>query len=181
MKTLLMPLTDSVPEGATPVGLGLGVSGIMSSPVRAIRATATVREAAQMMTEHKVSALVVLDPRGKGIGVLSASDIVAYEVTRRDRVLDEKRYENLKAKAQERIRGGFQFEWVNDLSVRELMTPTIVTAPLDATIGHVAWLMSQKRIHRVFIQKAGRIKGVVTALDVARVVGRTSGPSCSLR
>ena len=163
MKTMQIPLTEPIPEGASPIGLGLGASAIMSSPVLSIRATASVREATRMMTEHKVSGLVVLDQRGKGIGVLSASDIVAYEVTR------------------PRSGGSLGFEWMNDLSVQEVMTPTIVTAPLEATIGQIAWLMSQKRIHRVFLQKTGRIKGVVTALDIARAVGRNAGPPCSLR
>ncbi len=162
-------------EVATPLGLGLGAASIMSRPVRAIRATAPVREAAQSMTEHKVSSLVVLDARGWGIGIVSASDIVAYEVTRRDRVLDEDRYGSLKARARKGKGPGFRFAWTHDLSVREVMTPTLITAPLHTTIGHVAWLMSRKRIHRVFLQDQGRIKGVVTSLDVARAVGRDFG------
>ena len=183
MKTMQIPLTEPAHACASSVGLGLGASAIMSSPVRSVRATAPVREAAQTMAEHKVSGLVVLDGQGKGIGVLSASDIVAYEVANRDRLPSGKRYENLKAKAGGRRGSGsaFTFEWVNDLSVQEVMTPSIVTAPLDATIGRGAWLMSQKRIHRVFLQKAGRIKGIVTALDVARTLGRDFGPACSLR
>ena len=180
MKTMQIPLPAPIPEGASPLGLGLGASAIMSSPVRSVRATAPVREAAQIMAEHKVSGLVVLDRQGKGVGVLSASDIVAYEVTRRDRLPNGKRYENLKAKKQKQAEGSSQFEWVNDLSVQEVMMPTIVTAPLDATIGRVAWLMSQKRIHRVFLVKEGKIKGIVTALDVARTLGRAFGPACSL-
>ncbi len=181
MKTMQIPLTEPTHACASTIGLGLGASAIMSSPVRSVQASAPVREAAQTMAEHKVSGLVVLDRQGKGIGVLSASDIVAYEVIRRDRIPSGKRYENLKAKKQQQAEGGSRFEWVNDLSVQEVMTPSIVTAPQEATIGQVAWLMSQKRIHRVFLQKMGRIKGVVTALDIARAVGRDSGPPLSLR
>ena len=52
---------------------------------------------------------------------------------------------------------------------------------LAHTLGEVAWIMSQKRIHRVFLRQAGRIIGVVSSFDVARAVGRASGPALSLR
>ena len=124
----------------------LKAAGIMSSPVAAIRADASIREAARAMAEHKVSGLPVLDAKGKGVGLISASDLVACLVAPQD----------------------------GDRKVRDVMTPGIVTAPFDATLGQVARLMAEKRIHRVFIRSQGRIRGVVTSLDVTRAVWRAS-------
>ncbi|GEM_PF-5948856 len=154
---------------------------VMTCPVRAVRDDASVVDAARRMTAHRVGALAVLDGKGRGIGVVSASDIVSYEMTRARRLMGPARYAKLGSMGMGKEPGGFVFQWSGEAKVRDVMTQGIVTAPSTATLGEVAWIMSQKRIHRVFLGKSGRILGVVSSFDVARVVGRASGPACSLR
>ena len=84
------------------------------------------------------------------------------------------------ADARRSMPDGFQLEHMDDESVNDVMTYGIVTVSPETTLGHIAWMMSQKRIHRVCIEEGGRIVGIVTALDVAKAFGRSSGPSCSL-
>lgn len=160
---------------------GLKVGDVMSKPVVAVRAEATVREAAQVMTGHSVSGLLVTDAKGRGIGVLTASDIVAYETARHDHVVSEREHERLETEARRRIGGACQIEHADDDRVRDVMTPGIVTVPPGETVAQVAWLMSQKRIHRAFVERKGRIVGVVASSDVVRAVGRIGGPCRSLK
>lgn len=121
----------------------LPLSSLMSSPVLSVRVKAPVREAARLMTAHGVGALAVLDASGRGVGVLSASDVLRSGI------------------------GG---------TVEGIYTPGMITAPEGASLGHAAWLMGEKRIHRVFVTRKGRVVGVVSAFDVAKAVGRSSGP-----
>lgn len=157
----------------------LRASDVMSSPVLGIRPGDPVQKAAHKMAKHGVSALAVRDGKGRTVGVVSASDIVRYESSRTCLVMGEREYERLREEAAVRIGSGFHMERQDDEAVSEIMTPEVVAVPPEAAVGHVAWLMGQKRIHRVFVEKGGRVVGIVTALDVARALGRSSAPAGS--
>ncbi len=157
----------------------LRANDIMSHPVLGVRLDDPVREAGRRMTKHGVSGLAVRDAKGRTVGVVSASDIVRYDSSRTCLVMGEQEYERLRDEAAGRIGSGFHMERPDDEAVSEIMTPGVVAVSPEASVGHVAWLMGQKRIHRVFVEKGGRMVGIVTALDVARAMGRTSAPAGS--
>jgi CBS domain-containing protein len=56
---------------------GIRVGEIMTSPPTTIDMEASIREAAQIMTEQRLHRLVAVDQAGRPIGVLSAMDFVA--------------------------------------------------------------------------------------------------------
>ena len=149
---------------------------VMTCPVRVVRDDAPVAEAARRMTASRIGALAVLDAKGRGVGVVSASDLVAYEMSRVRRLLGPARYAKLGSQPLGREPGGFVFRWSGEAKVRDVMTRGLVTAGASATLGEVAWIMSQKRIHRVFLRQGRRILGLVSSFDVARAVGRGWGP-----
>ena len=157
-------------------GRSLRAEDIMSHPVASVREDALIREAAKVMSDRGVSGLAVLDSAGKAVGVVSASDVVRHDSTRRTPVLSDRDYERLKSKAGDEAGCGVHLERIDDEPVAEIMTPRLVRAAPESSVGHLAWLMHQNRIHRVFIERAGRIVGLVTALDVARAVGEKAGP-----
>lgn len=150
---------------------------IMSHPVAAVRADQTIREAAQVMATRGVSGVAVLDGNGRAVGILSASDIVRYETTRRTWVVGEEQYRRLRELAGRTLGKGAHLEHVEEERVREVMTPKIVKVPAAASVAFVAKVMDDQRIHRVLVEKQGRIAGIVTALDIARSVGRTAAPA----
>ncbi len=153
----------------------LPVRQLMSHPVKTVLDSAPVSEAARCMTAHKVSALAVLDAKGRGVGVVSASDIVAYESTRADRVLGPARFGRLRARVLGKEQGGLAFQWTPEALVRDVMTRSLVTAPVSITLGQAARLMSQRRVHRIFLTRGGRIAGVLTSMDVTKAAGRVLG------
>jgi CBS domain-containing protein len=54
----------------------LKVDEIMSSPPVTVRSTASLENAARVMTEHDVHRVVAVDRKGRPVGVLSATDFV---------------------------------------------------------------------------------------------------------
>jgi CBS domain-containing protein len=56
------------------------------------------------------------------------------------------------------------------------MTPLVFEVPPDATINTIADIMARGRIHRVFVSHAGKIQGVVSALDLVRVLRDMTDP-----
>jgi CBS domain-containing protein len=122
------------------------------------------------MAERGVSGLAVLDDKGEAVGVVSASDIVRYETSRKTHVVSEVEYRRAHGRAREVLGEGFSLEHLDEDLVKDVMTPTIVTVGVDAGVAEMARLMSQKRIHRVFVREGPAVVGVITASDLARLL-----------
>lgn len=54
--------------------------------------------------------------------------------------------------------------------VRDVMTPTVFTIPDDTPVERVARTMIAGRIHRLFVTRSGRVTGVVTPLDLLKLL-----------
>lgn len=54
--------------------------------------------------------------------------------------------------------------------VRDLMTPTVYTVPEDTPVADIARAMIAGRIHRVFVARQRKVVGIVTSLDLLRLL-----------
>lgn len=55
-------------------------------------------------------------------------------------------------------------------AVRDLMTPTVYTVPEDTPVPEIARAMIAGRIHRLFVTRQRRVVGIVTSLDLLRLL-----------
>lgn len=55
-------------------------------------------------------------------------------------------------------------------TVTDIMTPMVHDVPANATMKQVASAMVKNRIHRVFVSDNQKIVGVLSALDVLRLI-----------
>ncbi len=138
----------------------LKASSIMSSPVALVRETASVREAARIMSRRGISAVAVIDAKGGVVGILTANDVVRFEPRHRCRVFGEKR--------------GYHIECLGDERVSRVMTRGLLTVAPTETVDVVARRMVENRMHRVIVERAGRAVGIVTAMDLARCLWRVT-------
>ena len=118
----------------------LTAKDVMNPDVLSLRADMTVREAAVFLTGHQIAGAPVLDAKGQLEGVLSLTDLAENE--------DE----------------------VDDVQVREIMTPTVYTVPDDEPVPRMARAMIAGRIHRLFVTRGQRVVGIVTPLDLLRLL-----------
>ena len=107
----------------------------MSSPVVTVPEDATVREAAKIMAERGFSGLVVKNRAGKGVGVVTAADIVRFEVGRACHVVSDRDHARLSAKARERGGDELHLEFVEGDRVQDIMTPFLFHMPARATVA----------------------------------------------
>jgi len=54
--------------------------------------------------------------------------------------------------------------------VRDVMTPVVFTADEDALVGDVGRAMLSKHIHRIIVTRNGKISGIITSIDMMRVL-----------
>jgi CBS domain-containing protein len=104
---------------------------------------ATLLEAAQMLDQKRVGAVVVLDDHGRVEGVLSERDIVREVARRGPTVLRE--------------------------TVGSIMTRGVITAGPDDTLDDGLARMTERRIrHLPVIDASGRLVGVISIGDLVK-------------
>ena len=108
---------------------------------------ATVEEALVTLADYHISALPVVDVRGRMVGVISSTD--------------------------SRRRGGggsgHARQLAEETEVREIMTPRVLTiGPAD--VREAAEHMLYADVHRLFVTEGDRPVGVISASDIAGAV-----------
>lgn len=126
------------------------VADIMQTNLQAIGAGDRVAEAVTALAEHHVSGLPVVDEGNRLVGVLSNSDILQALAERSD------------PEERERI-----FE---QTEVRELMTPRPQTVTPEATVKDAAQRMLYLEVHRLFVERDGKLAGVISTTDLVRAM-----------
>lgn len=107
----------------------------------------TIQEAAQLMTHHRVSSVVVLGPAGEAAGIVTDWDL-------RERVVA----------AGRDIRQ----------PVAKIMTAPVVTVDADAPVYQVVSEMVRRGIHHIVVTEAGRPAGMIAGHDLILLQGTSA-------
>ena len=149
---------------------------IMHPNVVTVTDTMDLREAAKIFVEEGISGAPVVDELGNLVGVISQSDLVEYELaTERELTVEASFYRRPYDDALDPSRG-FQIEELPADTVKDVMTPFLITIEEDTPIREVAARMAKCGIHRlIVVDEDQQIRGIVTSLDVLRWVAATAG------
>lgn len=135
------------------------VGDVMTSPVTTISAETRLKAAATLMRAGGCSALPVVDPGGRVIGVLSEADLLV-------------KVERPALPARAPVSHG-QREWLTKRTgtlACHLMTRPAVTVGPDASLADAARLMHRHGLKRLpVVDGAGRPVGIVSRRDVLQV------------
>ena len=123
----------------------MNVRDLMQTDVQAIRPDQLLPEAVAMLAEAHVTALAVVNPDETLVGVLSTSDVLMAQSESED--------------------GPESWELV---SVRDAMTTPALTIEPDVPIDAAAQHLLYADVHRLFVQSAGRVIGVISQTDIVR-------------
>jgi CBS domain-containing protein len=145
---------------------------VMTRTIVSVEPDATVLQAAQLMLQHHISGLPVVDASGKLVGILSEGDFLRRRETaterRRSRWLEFLMGPGKIASEYTRSHGS---------KVSDVMTENVMTVDEDAKIEAIVELMEKRRIKRVPVVKNGKLTGIVTRsnllhamVSIARVV-----------
>jgi CBS domain-containing protein len=149
------------------------VRDVMSTDIVAVRTDLSVRDLAALLAEKQITGAPVVDRDGRLVGVVSVTDIA--EAERQDddicgdasdpgRALrsfqDRADADDLRALHVER----------EPLLVRDVMTPAVYAVPEQTEASAAARAMIAGRIHRLFVTRAGRVIGIVTSLDLLKLL-----------
>ncbi len=110
--------------------------------VHTLTVEVTLEEAARQLHEHRVGALIVLDPEGELLGVVSERDLVR-EIARRGAAS------------------------LSD-PVGAVMTRSVHTALMDETVDDGLARMTDRRVRHLPVVEAGRLVGIVSIGDLVK-------------
>jgi len=165
---------ENVQENVQENTRGLTVNDIMQREVLAADADWPLDKLALFLTDNSISGAPVTNQKGELIGVVSLSDLVRHNsMTDKDTYTNNTHdvylYELERHLSHEELRL-FHTQYESPVQVREIMTPMIFKVSEEDSVQDVAETMIKGRIHRVFVTREGKLKGIVTALDMLQVI-----------
>ena len=154
----------------------LTASDVMQTEIVTVEVTDNLLAALDLMTEHHVSGLPVVDAENCCLGLISASDILNYEqehiVHSGEEAEKTAPYYNVEAGKWEDIRvSSFALEQRGDTPVEDIMTRKIISVSPETPIAKVAATMTANEVHRVIVLETGRqVCGLVSAVDFVQLI-----------
>lgn len=145
---------------------------VMTRDVLTVNADWSVERLVEFFADHSISGAPVVSDASKPIGVVSLTDVA------RTGALGERsngevpafyRNELAKIAARDELRG-MHVATESQTTVGDIMTPMVFSVDEDATVQEVAEAMITGRIHRVFVTRAGKLVGIVSAMDLLPLV-----------
>jgi CBS-domain-containing membrane protein len=141
--------------------MGRHVRDVMTREVVTVDERASFKEVATLIAEHRVSALPVLDGKGRVVGIVSEADLLLKEEfaekPTKDRLFQSRRQRETRAKA------------AGDTAA-ELMTSPAVTVGPDASVAEAARLLHRHGVKRLpVVDPAGPLLGIVSRADLLKV------------
>ncbi len=110
--------------------------------VATIEPDRTLRDAARLLTERRIGALVVTSPDHKSLGILSERDIVRAVAREGAAALDHR--------------------------ISQHMTATVVTCTSRSAINELMEIMTARKFRHVPVVEDGRLCGIVSIGDIVK-------------
>jgi len=152
----------------------LTAKDVMNKDVLSVGMDWSIEYLTDFLVENGISGAPVTSEDGKLVGVVSLTDIVRHSSLpgtdyRLNSPHDYYRHGLEHQYAKEDIRSlNIGAEALD--TVRDIMTPMIFDVTEDTKVKQVADTMIRGRIHRVFVTRKEKLTGVITTVDMLKVV-----------
>ena len=146
---------------------------VMINPVVAVSPETSLADAHRLFVEEGIHGAPVLEDDGRIAGVVTSSDLLRAVHDEHDSV----------SRSSEYLRDLLEFsapDWAGETqdfqdrlgnrTVAEVMTAGAVTVGPDASIAEVARALREHRIHRVWVEEDGKLRGVISTFDLLPVL-----------
>lgn len=150
----------------------LTVGNIMKTEVITVRPSTTVRELANILAEHGISGVPVVDDEDHVVGMVSEADIIVQDAELHFPyyipLLDSVIYLQSVHKFEERLRKMFGSQ------VGEIMSREVMAVSPEASVRDAATLMTDREINRLPVVAEGKLVGIVTRHDIVQAIADTA-------
>jgi len=142
-------------------------SDIMTTKLLTATQEKQIDEIANLMMEHNISGVPIVDDGGAVVGIVSEGDLL-------------RRVEGAADRPRGRLARLFLSEWPSTTDfiqqrgrrARDIMTRNVVTVPPDMSVGEIARLLEREHVKRVPVVDGGRLIGIVSRANLLHALTR---------
>jgi CBS domain-containing protein len=145
------------------------VSELMNPDVVCARPDMTLGDVARLLAARGVSGAPVVDEHGRVVGMITQNDIVRH-AGRRVTVAEAGRF--VTDVDDYRDLGGLPADLM-ETPAEKVMSQPIFAVSRDSSVAVAAHIMRERSVHRLPVTDRGRLVGMLSALDLMRVVEET--------
>jgi CBS domain-containing protein len=157
--------------------MALQVADVMRKDVLCLRPGMPLTELESWLLEERVGGAPVVED-GRLVGLVSRSDLVrrlVLETTLAASALDTVAGPGEDpASVSGRIASAVASRW-RRLQVADVMIHDVVTVGPDAPVEKAAHLLVERHIHRLVVTERGRVVGLLSSLDLVRLLAEPDG------
>jgi CBS domain-containing protein len=133
------------------------VRDVMTTEVVTVTPKASVKHATELLDEHHVTALPVVDGDGRLVGVLSEADVL------RDGLLPDPTKREIRTAVSGRT---------ESLRVKDVMTTMPVSVAADSDLAEAAQLLVDTQVKSLPVVEHERLVGIISRSDVIAMLAR---------
>lgn len=152
----------------------LTAKDVMDPHVISVPADWTIEELAQFFVDKAITGAPVAAETGKLIGVVSTTDIARRDGLSETRLRADEPHDYYLRGWEGRIAAeelsSFHIEQPLQGTVREIMTPMVFKVDENTPVREIADMMITGRVHRLLVTHGERITGIVTTMDMLKVI-----------
>jgi CBS domain-containing protein len=143
------------------------VSDVMTGTPVIVRSDASLRDAATLMVQHRVSGLPVVDAGGALVGVITEGDLI-----RRAELGTTGDQPGWLSTFLNPGRVALDYVHAHGLKVGEVMAREVITVSPDTPLSLVVDIMESKQIKRLPVLQNNELVGIVSRADLLRALVR---------
>jgi CBS domain-containing protein len=149
----------------------LKVRDIMQRDVITVGPDTTVRELAEILAEHKISGVPVIDETRHVVGMVSEADVILQDADLHFpyyiQFLESVIFLESVSKFSERFRKAFASK------VSDIMSKEVVWISADESVHDAATMMANQKVNRLPVIEGRILVGIVTRGDIVRAIAES--------
>ena len=150
------------------------VKDVMNPDIMTVADDMTTDELVKYFNEREISGAPVVDGQGHFIGVVSMTDVGRYLAEPSDFASGRSEFHGEPGDELTLEALGQRYIEERAVTVRDVMTPVIHQVPATAAVAEAARIMVDRHIHRLVVTQGRQPVGMITSMDLLRVVAEQS-------
>jgi len=150
----------------------LTAGDLMTQDVTIVSPNASLREVVELMVQHKISGVPVVDAAGTIVGMISEGDLLRWHEGYTER---QARWLDTLAEGSELAPELLDAIREQNRKVQMVMSPGAITVSEDTPARDIARLLYARKIKRVPVVRDGKLIGIVTRSDLIRALAVNLG------
>ena len=140
---------------------------IMTTEVMTVHADTTVEEVVRLLTTRRIGSLPVVDDDQRVVGVVNDEELFTSE---KGIPFSAVRAPVLFKKWAQPDQAAEIYANARRNTARDVMSFEFVCVEASASVGYVTQLMVERNLHRVLVTRNDRLEGIITRLDLIRML-----------